>query len=175
MHYSECDSSTASSSEPGEAPHSDEGSYKTQMKQAINDVSMTDVDDEFDANGYDLAMAEFIDECNSKTGHPTAYVGEHKEFKQARLDKPVPRKTKAKEAASPEAGMFEVLVNLNEPLYHHQSDASILAMQENTTKDMCDEIVSMFVQHCVDEHSFGVSDDNIRGSVDSQLQLCATS
>jgi hypothetical protein len=108
MHCSDCDISTASSIESGEASSSDEGSYNTQMKQAINDVSMTDVDDEFDANGYDLAMAEFIDECNSGTSHPTDYVGEHKEFMQARLEQPIPKKKKkAKATASPEAGQHE--------------------------------------------------------------------
>jgi hypothetical protein len=71
--------------------------------------------------------------------------------------------------------MFEVLLNLDDPLSHHLNDASFLAMQENTTKDMCDEIVSMFVKHCADEYSCQVSENTISESFDSQLQLRATS
>jgi Reverse transcriptase (RNA-dependent DNA polymerase) len=51
----------------------------------------------------------------------------------------------------------------------------LLLKQDNTNKDMCDEIVSMFVKHCADEYSFGVSEINNSESVDSQLQLRATS
>jgi hypothetical protein len=152
------------------------------MKDA--DVDMSDVDLEFDNNGYDLAMAEFVDEANLKNSHPTNYVAEHKECMQARLEKPIPKKKakkapveEAKDAASPEAGMFEVLVNLDEPFSHHLNDASFLAMQENTTS-MCDEIVSMFIRHCEDEYSVKVSENNLSETVesfDSQLQLRATS
>jgi Reverse transcriptase (RNA-dependent DNA polymerase) len=71
--------------------------------------------------------------------------------------------------------MFEVLVNLNEPISHHLNDASFLAMQENTSNVPCDDIVDMFVKHCADEYSMGVSEINVNESVDSLLQLCATS
>jgi hypothetical protein len=80
MHSSKCDDRTKSSRSSGEESSSDEGSYKTQMKDAVNDVDMSeDVDLEFDYNGCDLAMAEFVDEANSITSHPTNYVAEHKE------------------------------------------------------------------------------------------------
>jgi hypothetical protein len=90
MHCSKCDDRTESSHSSGEESSSDEGSYETRMKDAVNDVDMSeDIDLEFDDNGYDLAMAKFVDEANSTTSHPTNYVAEHKECMQARLEKPM--------------------------------------------------------------------------------------
>jgi hypothetical protein len=123
---------------------------------------MTDnADSDYKTCGFDLDMAEFIDNVNVSTSHPTNDAGAVKK-KQARLAK--------EKSTSPEEGMFEVLVNLNEPLYHHLNDASFLAMQENTINVPCDDIVEMFVKYCADEYSMGVSEINLNKSVDSLLQ-----
>jgi hypothetical protein len=148
-------------------------SVDTKLKSGINNLSMTDADSDDDISGFDMAMAEMIDEFNSSTSHPTDYAGAVKK-NQAKLDQSIPKKKKA-ETASPEEGTFEVLVNLNDPISHQLSDASFLAMQESTTNVMCDEIMSMFMKHCEDEYSMGVSDNPLNESVDSQLQLRATS
>jgi hypothetical protein len=126
---------------------------------------MTDAESDDKTCGFDMDMAEFIDNLTSSTSHPTNYAGAIKK-KQARL---------ATNATSPEAGMFEILVNLNEPISHHLNDPSFLAMQENTTNIACDEIVDMYVKYCADEYSMGVSENKVIESVDSILQLRTTS
>jgi hypothetical protein len=77
---------------------------------------------------------EFIDKVNVSTRHPTNYAGAVKK-KQAHLAHKKPTFT--------EAGMFKVLVNLNKPTTHHQSNSSFLAMLESTTNVQCDDIVKM--------------------------------
>ena len=102
------------------------------------------------------------------SSHPTNYAGAIKK-KQARLA------LSKNKTTSIEEGMFEVHVNLTEPVTHHLNDSSFLAMQENTINIPCDEIEDMFVKHCADEYSMGVSENNLKESVDSILQLRATS
>jgi hypothetical protein len=165
MHCCDHSVSSTESSECNSGSES-EGSYDTPLKAAINDVSMTDDANSDDTNGYDLDVAEFIDECNLSTSHPTNNAGAVKK-KQARFAK--------NETTSIEEGMFEVHVNLTERVTHHLNDSSFLAMQESTINITCDEIEDMFVKHCADEYSMGVSENNLKGSVDSILQLRATS
>jgi hypothetical protein len=86
---------------------------------------MTNADSNDDIHGFNLDMAEFIDECNASTSHPTNHVGAIRK-KPAHL---------AKEATSQEAGTLRILVNLNKPISHHLINSSFLAMQENTTKN----------------------------------------